>query len=957
VEHPYLVNTNAFFVSGGGLQRLFLALLLVLFPLALTAQDADTGAIAGRVVDTWQGSPLGGVTVLVRGTTLGTTTDAAGNYAVANVPPGTYAVVFSRSGYSKATMSNVRVVAGQRTPADYALKPEFYEMETFEAVAEPVLDQGVNIMIERQKDVVMVDALGSDMLSKLGVSDAAEALTKVTGASIVDGKFAVIRGLSDRYTSATLNSMEIPSADPYRKSAQLDLFPSSMIERIEVNKTFTPDQPGGFTGGSVNIVTKTIPDKFFFKFSAGLSYNTQSSNQEILTSPGGSTDWLGMDDGTRAIPDGLANNERIPTRTAANINPADSALLIQQTRSFNLKQMSPTKETAPLNHNFSYAGGDRFKVGEGEMGYYATLSYDRKYSGYENGTYERFTPIGVDVFRQKVKATQSKGVDEVSWGAAVGMGYRMGDANELSFTFLNTQTGENSAYRIEGLNDVDLTSRYEATTLQYTERNLRSFLFGGKHTFASLEDFELDWNVSYTTTSQEDPDLRVISALHSPAGTYFDNSIYPQQPSRFWRDLKENNINYRVDGTLPFENWTDEEGKIKFGMNTSLSSRDFKQTGFAYLSQNAFDAWVSSGGDFADLLYVMERELDGGNHRNFYIRRETPNLYQGAQTLTAGYGMIELPVHNKLKFIGGGRFETTDLSVESSGGAFFAAQASSSILQHDFLPALGLIYTPVTNVNLRVHYSETVARPTYREIANVATFDYIGGEILVGNPDLQLTAIKNYDFRAEWFPSPGNVFSIGAFYKELAKPIELFYTRLDGDESSYTNRPSATVVGWEAEARVNLGMLKEDLKNFTVGVNYAWIYSETALTPTEKIAKQSVESNISGTRPMYDQSPYILNADITYDNPRTKTTITLSYNRTGQRLAIANPLGPDVYERPGDSLDLSISQALNDHWKLRFSAKNLLDPAYERYLGPDKTRPYSSYTKGMQFGLSLSCSF
>jgi len=273
------------------------------------------------------------------------------------------------------------------------------------------------------------------------------------------------------------------------------------------------------------------------------------------------------------------------------------------------------------------------------------------------------------------------------------------------------------------------------------------------------------------------------------------------------------------------------------------------------------------------------------------------------------------------------------------------------------LPALGLIYNPVTNVNVRLHYSETIARPTYREIANVATFDYIGGEILVGNPDLKLSAIKNYDLRAEWFPSPGNVLSIGAFYKELALPIELYYTRLDQNEASYTNRESATVVGWEAEARVNLGMLKEELKDFTLGVNYAWIHSETELTEIELTAKDSVQSNVSKTRPMFDQSPYILNADLTYDNPRTKTTITVSYNMTGQRLAIANPLGPDVYERPGDSLDLSISQALNDHWKLRFSAKNLLNPAYERYLGPDKLLPYSSYTKGMQFGISLSCSF
>ena len=949
------MNVHTFSVLHISFLRLCCLFLLV-WPALLRAQDVGTGAIAGRIVDSWQGNPLVGVTVVVRGTTVGTTTDAAGNYVVAKLPPGNYSLVFSRSGYSKGSLNDVRVVAGQKTPGDYSLKPEFFELEVFEAVSEPVLEQTTDILIGRQQAVVTMEALGSEQLAKLGANDAAEALTKVTGASLVDGKFAVIRGLSDRYTSATLNSMEIPSADPYRKSAQLDMFPSSMIERIEVNKTFTPDQPGGFTGGSVNIVTKTIPDKFFFKMSVGMSYNTQTTGQEVLASPGGSTDWLGMDDGTRAMPDAVANGQRIPTALDARFNAADRALLISQTKSFGLKQMSPTKETAPANHNFSFASGDKVKVGEGEMGYYATLSYERKYKGYTDGTYERYTPIGIDTFRQEVAAKQSKGVDEVGWGTAVGLGYKVGEANELSFTFLNTQTAENSAYRISGLNSVDFNSLYEATTLQYTERNLRSFLFGGKHEFASLKNLEFDWNVAYTTTTQDDPDLRVIAGLHSPSGTYFDNSVYPQQPSRYWRSLEEQNVNYRVDAALPFTNWTEEEGKVKVGLNTSLSDRKFDQQGFAYVSQNGFFPW-SDDGDFNDLLPVMEDVLGAGDHRPFYIRRETPNTYKGSQTINASYGMLEMPLHEKLKFIGGARLESTDLEVNSSGGSFFATQATSAIRQNDLLPALGLIYSPVTNVNLRLNFSETVARPTYREIANVATFDYIGGEILVGNPALTLTAIKNYDFRAEWYPSPGNLFSIGAFYKELAKPIELYYTRLDGNESSYTNRESATVIGWEAEARINLGMLSQELDQFTLGVNYAWIYSETSLTSVEYANKKTVESDVSQTRPMYDQSPFILNADLTYDNTRTKTTVTLSYNMTGPRLAIANPLGPDIYEHPGDSLDLSISQAISDHWKIRFSAKNLLNPIYERTVGLDKVRPYSSYTKGMEFGISLSCSF
>ena len=224
--------------------RLAAAAILAL-PLFATGQtESELGIIAGTVTESGIGKPIGEVAITVRGLTLATTTDAGGRYSLRLVPPGDHVVIFSRAGFTRAVVENVRVAPGLTTRADYALKPQYYEMDPFEVIAPPYEEQTVALLEERKDSAVMMDAIGSEFLSKVGASDAGEAVSKVAGAAVVDGKYAVIRGLNDRYSGSLLNNAEIPSSDPYRKGAQLDMFPTAMIESIQVSKTFTPDQPG-----------------------------------------------------------------------------------------------------------------------------------------------------------------------------------------------------------------------------------------------------------------------------------------------------------------------------------------------------------------------------------------------------------------------------------------------------------------------------------------------------------------------------------------------------------------------------------------------------------------------------------------------------------------------------------------------------------------------------------------
>jgi hypothetical protein len=961
VEHPSIVNINAFFVSCNGVRRLWLALLLSLVPLVLIAQDAETGAIAGRVLDSWQGSPVAGVTVLVRGTTLGTTTDAAGNYTVSRIPPGTYAVVLSRSGYSKATLADVRVVAGQKTPADYSLKPEFFEMEAFEAVAEPILDQGTTILVERQQANIVMDVMGSEQISRLGAGDAAELVGRTTGATLVDGKFAVIRGLDERYTSTSMNKGEIPSADPYRKSGQLDLFPSELIGAVEVSKTFTPDQPGTFTGGAVNIRTKSFPEKMILNWSVGVTYNEQANlNPNFSSYPGGDLDFLGFDDGTRALPAALDGTTLPrPNLGTGAVRAANNALLFGQTRAFKTTEMGPVTSTSPLNTDLSASYGDRTKLFGRELGFFAGLSYSRKYNHYDDGVVSRYRPSGTSI-EERLNLRDVRGVEEVAWGTVANLAYRLSDDHEISMNYIYTQTGESEARRLQGFNinqdeDGDV---FDSTVLRYTERHMNMYQFLGKHQFPDFFHMESEWLASFATTSQEDPDLRYMSKFNRVSGlTGFANSIFPTTPTRYFRLLEEDNFTFRLDNTFPIPVWNELEAQFKTGYYYASSAREYNDRGFSYESLTGSFAPWNANGDPNSFIPIMS---GSGTVDDFFIRALPKNSYFGEQIIQAGYWMSELPVTEKLRLIGGVRLETTYLAVESTGGTVATTSIQTELKQLDLLPAVGLIYSPLTNMNVRLHYSQTIGRPSYREIANVESFDFAGGDTLVGNPNLKMAAVNNYDLRWEWYPRPGYIVAVGAFYKEIANPIEQAFVTLDGEKIIYDNREFATVQGLEFEARASFDFIDDLLADFNGGFNFAYIESTTDLTPTELQNKRLIDPAEPETRPLYNQSPYIINFDLGYDNRKSGTAATIAYNIAGERLVITNPFGKDIYQQPAASLDFSISQKLgrSQRWKIKLSAKNLLDPINARTYGAEPDgRIYSRSSRGRSYGVSLSYSY
>jgi outer membrane receptor protein involved in Fe transport len=942
------------------------ALGLLLLSGTVTAFGQQTGSVSGTVVNSWDAAPLSSVVVTVRGTTLAAQTDATGRYTLNNVPPGDQVLRFSKSGFASAVVTDVRVLIGQTTTVNGNLRPEFYDMEEFEVTAEEFTEQTQQIIFERQQSSSLMEAIGSEQFSKLGAGDAGQIVSRVTGVSLVGGKYAVVRGLSDRYTRTLLNGVEVPSADPYRTSPQLDLFPSAMIDRISVSKTFTPDQPGASGGGTIDILTKPFPEKPFVKGSVGTSYNPESNlRDDFLVDPKTKTQMIALPSGPKALdPELFALTESIDkprnatlrgeTLQSANERRAQANAVSGLLRDLGTTDFAGVERTSPLNTSMNASAGRTVKIFDNPFGMFASVNYARNFRLLEG---KRGDTSGFLIEEKRGRHVRSN--INTDYGANVNLGYELTENHEIGFNFMlahsvDEEARYDSSIILEGGSVGETVEKWQ---LHYTERDIQNYQLHGHHGLPLLADSKLDWTLSLANTSQDEPNHRFMNYFLDAAGTprFGDSSLpVPQDPSRYYRKIDENGFNARADWTLPLA-FMPEESRFKMGFWNSTTDRDFKEQYFGYVGSSGFD--VANPNSYLNTPALLDYTAQplGGIRTNYtwnrFVNFVVGRPYEASKNITAGYPMLDLGVLSWLRLIGGVRVEHTLMEIDTRDAG------SSRIDQVDLLPSAGAVISFITNVNLRLSYSETIARPSFREKAPIV--NYLPDEDLSaeGNPNLEMSSITSYDARLEWFPSPGDILSAGAFYKKLKKPIELFRVDLS-DNVTWVNRDEATVMGVEFEARKSFEFLSPHLKGLTLGANVALIKSETEFTDVEHDNKTNAVFHIGKTRPLYSQSPYIINLDLSYDHPTSGTSFTLAANMTGERIILTTPQGPDIYEHSPISLDALISQKLGKIWTVRFGVRNILDPEYRQTFGEnydDNIR--RAYRRGRTFSLSLAAEF
>lgn len=949
-------------------------ILIILMSKQLDAQSYN-GIINGIVSSSESGQPLIGARVSIVGTSRGAVTKIDGSYRISDVEPGIYSLQYNYIGFSKLVITGIEVRPGEITQLNCALKEDAIVKEEIVITARSNKSAEAVLLKNRQNSQSFSDAIGAEQISRGGAGDAAEAINKVTGATTASGKHVYIRGLGDRYSSTQLNGAQLPSADPDKKSVHLDLFPSSMIENITTIKTASPDRPGDFTGGTVDISTKSFPDRFNMNASVSGTYNTLVSGGSMLTMQNSSSDWLGKDDGQRAVPNSVRqtlskSGGEIPSLSEVYRDAEKATLLNDLSNSFS-KEMVPSTGVVPMNSSFSLSTGDRLDVMGEDFGFLASLSHSSGSKVYNKGAKNFYSLPGnaseASGLSQDVSSNDSRSVQEVAWGGMVNLAYDINQNNRISANYMYSQAGESEA-RYQSGQDVnygfDLT--YETRVLHYTERNINASQLSGEHKIAALLNSTLQWQTSLSKNTQYEPDLRFFTSDYSidDDGNKqydIDGSLY-KYPSRYFRDLSENLFSARVDWELPLKEALDFPIKVKVGANYSQKDRMFREERFDFNQNKKSDEFRKTG-DVADLMnnhtgIIDEKTLPNeqsayimGNYIMYYGPEAAS--YDGAQNVSASYAMVDFNILPSLRIVAGARYETTLLKVSSLDTSNSVGRLDIG----DFLPSANLIYTINSKMNLRAAYGKTLARPSFREFASYSSFEYVGGFTLVGNNSLQRSLINNFDLRWEWFMNPGEIISASAFYKDFTNPIERSIINVNR-EVQYKNVSEASLYGLEFEFRKNLKFLHSDLHHFQLGANLTLVRSEVAVSAAELAIMQSYDENAKATRELQGQSPYVVNFDFSYINEESGTSASLYYNIFGSRLAAVSLGGtPDIYEASRPELNLTVSQRIFDNLRFKLAAKNILNSPFEQYQefkGERYTNEYYELGTSISFSVAYS---
>ena len=973
---------------------------------AAGAASAQTGEIVGTIVDGEFGGPLTGATVFVQELSTGAASDIDGNYRVRSVPAGTYTVRFSFIGYGTQTVENVDVTAGQPTTINITLSPGAELAEVIVEAEEIIATNSeVGLLRLRAKAAQVSDAISAETISASGSSDAADAMERVTGASVEGGRYVFVRGLGDRYANTQLNGSTLPTADPDRRSVQFDLFPSDFLENIVTLKTFTPDRPGSFSGGLVDINTRSFPESFTASVSTSTGASTQiAPGGTILADRAADVSLFGTAGGL-GIPDALEGDAPfpfIPNQVVLNPNtPEGQAQLatIQANEAlvdfFGERQVAPAAGTAEPNFSLAGSVGNRLQLAGRDLGYIVGLTLDRGVGSYDEGIVGRYdTGSGDGAPRLRQRRIDRRSTVSSSFGGIGNVTYRLGNG-EVGLNTLFSQGAESQARVISGPSPLPIGGVGDPITVTdrvvgLTERRLASAQLRGRNRFSGLAGAEVEYRLNYALTTIDEPDLRFFANANregslAVGGASLSNTLH------FFRDTNEDLGGVGLDVTVPPRALAGLPVQVKVGGLYETSSREFRERRFEIQSEglqltgedaagvDAFFSPANSGVVRVDApnprdplqrsTYVIGNRLVDGTQRN--------NQYDGGLDVLAGYGMAEFTLFPALRVIAGARVERTDLGIDVVDRLTGVPLADGDVDPDDsdlrgrisvtnVLPSLNLVYALADDMNLRGAATRTLARPTFREIAPFSSFDFATDGPLLGNPNLEQTLITNLDLRYEWFNAPGSLVAVSGYYKYLDQPIERVIISLENNVNQFQNVDNAEIFGAEFEVRQRLGALGGPLaarfvRDLSIGGNLTVTESSISIAADELDQRRRINPDAADTRALQGQSPYLVNLDLTYDGADTNAG--LYFNVFGRRLSRVGV--PDVYERSSPQLDFVASRQVFDQFRLKVAVKNIFDQGIEEvYDFPESTLGaiggidpvYQSFDRGTSFSIGLSFS-
>lgn len=924
---------------------------------------AQTGTVTGTVLDADSNETLAFANVIVKGTSKGVTTDFKGKYEI-RLAVGTYTFVYSFLGFDTKEINNVKVVNGEVVTLDMILSPTGISFETVIVEATKATNTETALLSVQQKSVNLMDGISAQSFQKLSVSNVAAAIKSVPGVSVQDAKYVYIRGLGDRYTKSILNGIDIPGLDPDRNTVQLDIFPTNIIDNIQIVKSFTADLSADFTGGLVNIVTKDFPTNETYSLSFGGTYNTsmhfKSNFLKYNASPAAI---LGFDDGSLNLP--ISRQQPIPGPFANN------AALTTITKLFD-PSLKASKGTSLMDFNFSFTAGNQFSVGanNNKLGYLAAVSYKNNttfYRNYEIGKYRKAIDKSVTNLELSENQIGDLSKNEVLLSGLAGITFKT-DKSKYKLSFMHIQNGETIAGFLKQTKVFSDAVTIFKDNLEYTQRSISNVLLTGKHSNEDVS-FLVEWKVSPTYSLIKDKDVRVTPFLFDEiTDTYSIRPSSAGSPKRIWRSLEEVDVVSKLDFTLKHTLFSNPS-KLQFGLNHIYKERNFSIDNYILAIRGSSGETLNGN---ANELLTDQNIWNANTGYGTYVEGnyEPSNTYNASNNNYALYGSESLQFFEKLKAILGLRaekFEQFYTGQNNTGSVIYSNV--KTIDKFDLFPSANLIYSLNDATNFRFSYAKTVARPSFKEASITQIYDPITNLTFNGNINLQPSYINNFDVRYENFGTNAQVFAVSAFYKSFKDPIELtFFSASSPDNLQPRNIGSATVYGLELDFRKNLSFLSENFKNFDIILNASVIQSKQEMDKTtngeyeSKLLNLRAGETMNDTRDLQGQSPYLVNAGFNYSKEDKGIQTGLFYNVQGKSMEIVGTGAiPDVYTMPFNSLNFTFSKAFGEKQQssIGIKAENLLnydvESNYQSFNANDQI--FSKKHTGTAFSLSYNYKF
>jgi TonB-dependent receptor len=946
------------------MKRISIVSLLVF--LLTTAAAAQNGFLRGNIVDGDFSGPLIGAAVFNEANTgVGTVSDFEGNYSL-SLPPGTYTIKISYISYASQTFKNVVIKPGAVTILDAIMKSSAEELGVVNVVGETSRNNDVGFLLEMKNSNIVVDGLTAQAFRKAGDGDLSAAMKRVTGVTVEGGKYVFVRGLGDRYTKTILNGMEIPGLDPDANSVQIDIFPTNVIENVAVYKTFSPDWYGDFTGGLVNVITKKYPEKKSTQFSAGISFvPNQHFNADYILYDNTQGNWAALGGRTHALDIPIdIRNKAIPDETA--LNPA----LTDITAAFDA-ELAVKNRTALPNGSFSFSHGNQINQENGATkGYSVVFNYNREtvfYNSYQSNDYLKDNELEVLPLFKRVTREGSVGKQNTMWSTLATGSYKKGN-NSYSATLLHSQSGEATAAKRINRDFNQNQATLIEDVLTYTQRNITTLMLEGSHV---ANKYLLKWKTASTYARVYDPDFREsrISVTDGDTSLSTGNGA---GIDRFWRDLNEFNQAARGDISRKYS----PALEVSAGLSGAYKFRDFETFEFKHrrndLNNIQLDPdWFLQSGN------LWSSDPDDPNFRNgtYTLGNYQPaNNFSAQQTVFSGYMKVEQRFFGTLKAIYGVRLEKADMYYTGQDNLGLTIYDNQKTLNElNLLPSLNLVYTITDKTNVRLAGNRSIARPSFKEKSIAQIYDPISKRTFSGNIDLEQTLINNFDFRFEHYMSPRELLAVSAFYKTFDGHIEMVSFPTSPANLKPRNSGEAFLYGAEVELKKNFGSDRAFWKNMFFGGNVTIVYSavdiNSVLVDASGQTEYELRSNnlrpgetLSNFRPMAGQSPYAINANLSYELPESKASVSVSYNVQGQQLSVvASGRVPDVYTVPFHSLDFNAfyNFGKNANHRLTAGVRNILNDdrslVYKSFGAGDEF--YTSFIPGAQIGVSYNYSF